>query len=315
MAGRLCPKCHSPIIGMSALCPNCGALLSNHALQPRKTELTSAIPHVSEWEIECETCGYSGTLSAVPARCPRCETTLSSQNVRAVIRRDSPNYPSSPPPVVTTPSPTPRSPFARPSPPVPVAGDEPTLEGIVSEVLEAEREDPDLDWGQVLFGILLMFDLALLGAGVFVAVLVAAMIALVVGSVLGCGGMLFTPLVFIAQPVIMLLTAVIRAITGRGPERDRVPVTNYRVEPRQRGGLTEFRLKGRLTNTVIMKGDWVRVWGPVRHGVVVFQRGERVDPMQPGRVSPLIRPRTWGWLWLTLLVIANLAAYIWLRGG
>src|SRR5262249_32163144 len=144
----------------------------------------------------------------------------------------------------------------------------------------------------------------LLGVGIFFVVLIIVIILVVIAALFRNGNLLGTMLPFLVRP----FTSLFRPLMGTMFNRDngQVPV-NYYVVDGQRGR-QDFRLKGPLGNDVIGIGDQIAVWGPVRQGIVQFQRGFK---LMNGQVRRLQRPFNWSWLRLGLLVFLNLAVLGW----
>ncbi len=140
-------------------------------------------------------------------------------------------------------------------------GPQPDLEGTVTSI-DQSAEPADIAWGQVLFGLLLLVDLAIIGINVLFSFLIILFLLLIVSAFLRINRVVWSILTFIAQPFLLLLGGLLRAITGSlfGP-RVELPVYHYRVDPLLNHGAAKFRLKGRLANATIQLGDRVRVWG------------------------------------------------------
>ena len=92
--------------------------------------------------------------------------------------------------------------------------------------------------------------------------------------------------------------------------RDLVPVANYRMR-RADGSMVSFRVKGQLQGATLREGDRVRVWGRVRHGILHFRGGVKLDTGEP-LILPSSRS---GWLLAGLLLVNGLALFLLLRGG
>jgi hypothetical protein len=186
------------------------------------------------------------------------------------------------------------------------------LEGIVKEVYPAGEVAPEIDWGRMVLGLLVLIDLIFLGVSLFITVLIGVILLTILMQIFRLGGCLWSLLGLFFQPVLALLNGLRQVFFGPGAQTERVPLTIYRVQPRQPGGRLEFEVRGHLQHTVIDREDQVRVWGPVRNETVLFRRGERIDP-RTGRISQLTRRGSTSWLWFGLLVAVNLIAFLWWR--
>lgn len=256
------------------------------------------------WQVECDTCGQHGYVDRVIEECPHCGSTVIPQLIATpaaiqpagtglTVQRATPEQPRAelPPSTISRRAAAPVTHDAQ-------------LEGVVRDRLEGVPELPDPNWPLILFNILLIVDLAILGATYLIIFLVILILLVAVGLATGAGMFLIW---LFAQPLFLLLRSMFGAVgrtTGRG--NNLVPVVSFRVAPTMSHGLREFRLKGALTDTVIVPGDRVRVWGPVRNGVVHFRHGVRLDPAARATQPLVLRSNRLGWVLLALLGAVNL---------
>jgi len=142
--------------------------------------------------------------------------------------------------------------------------------------------------------------------------LAAIVISIVVVALAAALGMpwIITILGFIFQTVFYVFSPLIQVIVGRGrEERQMEPGINYVLRTAD-GRLRTFRIKGRLQGATIGEGDRVRVWGRPQNGILRFQGGVKLDIGET-----LSLPVRWGgWLFLALVVAANLYFYFSLSG-
>jgi hypothetical protein len=141
-----------------------------------------------------------------------------------------------------------------------------------------------------------------------VLILIGAFIALAI--VLAMFGMrwVITLFGFLMQSVFYFLSPVFGGLLQRDRHRQLEPVRNYLVRTTA-GQMRTFRLKGQLQGATIAEGDRVRVEGRPHHGILMFHRGQKLDTGEQ-----LTLPFNWSWVLLVLAIVANVIAYVVVRG-
>lgn len=179
------------------------------------------------------------------------------------------------------------------------------VEGTVERVDNPPEEPPDPDVARILMSLIIAVDLILMLGSTFLAIMVGAIVVLVLASLLGAGWIV-TIFGFLFQSVFYFLSPVFQALIGGRNRQQTVPVTNYLVVDAS-GRQSTVRVKGRLRGASIGRGDRICVRGRWRYGVLRLQGGEKIDTGEP-----LLPERSLSWLWLLLVVAANVAGYAFL---
>ena len=182
------------------------------------------------------------------------------------------------------------------------------LEGTIIRVDPLEAEPRDVDVARVLFSLILTIDLVLV-LGPLVLILVAVLIGLAILAAVFRMVWLITVFGFLLQSIFFFISPIVTALVGRRDNRQLEPVTNYLIRT-EAGEVYTFRVKGQLRGASTAQGDRVRVWGHPQHGILSLRGGERLDTREP-----LSLPFNWSWLLLVCVIIANIVAYVVLRGG
>ena len=182
------------------------------------------------------------------------------------------------------------------------------LEGTIIRVDPLDPEPPDPNVARILSSLILTVDLVLVLGPLALLILAIFIGVAMLGAALRM--MWITTIVgFVFQSVFFFLSPLITAILGRrGGQQHLEPVQNYLVRAGNRQAYT-FRVKGRLQGATIAKGDRARVWGRPQHGILRFQGGENLDTGET-----LSLPFDWHRVLLVLVILGNIAAYLFLRG-
>lgn len=182
-----------------------------------------------------------------------------------------------------------------------------TLQGTIVRVDELQPEPPGANVPRILASLIVIVDLILI-LGPLMLVVIGTFVALVVVSAMFGMRWMITLFGFLMQSIFYFLSPIVGGLLRRDQEPQMERVTNYVM--RTEGGQDRtFRVKGQLRGATIDKGDRVRIEGRPRHGILMFRRGHKLDTGEE-----LTLPFNWSWLVLGLVILANVVAYVALRG-
>ena len=197
---------------------------------------------------------------------------------------------------------------SRQRPKRPSRSSKPTLEGHIIQISTARPEPPNRDIWRILFGILLILDLAILSLSLLYTFITLIIIVFVLSLFMGrTRGWLLSTITFFMRPIWSSIRSLFqRGLTSLGRDAPLIPVTIYRVALMSAKGGGAFRVKGNFSNATLEIGDYVRVWGtPNSQGVIQFRHGEYIKPGSQ-QTHPLRQPTSWSWVWFMGLMLLNL---------
>lgn len=176
------------------------------------------------------------------------------------------------------------------------------IEGTIISIENLNEEPPKVNVPRILASIIIVLDFVLfLGSLAFVALIIIIAIALVATILqLGCLMTVFSSLI---QSIFYFLLPLLRPIIGRRGDQRLEPVTNYLLRT-SNGQTYTFRIKGQLQGATIARGDRVHIEGRLRHGILMFRRGHKINTGEK-----LTLPFNWAWVLLGLVILGNVIVY------